>query len=336
MSDILRNCRIGLIGCGRISQTYVDAMKFVDNAKIVAVLDSREEAANATAEQIGCKAFQELDPFIRESSIDAAIICAPPYAHHDLSCHLMKHKIHVLCEKPLAISLGEGADMIRVAEENQVILMMASKFRYVEDIIRARSIIYSGMLGKMHFYENYFCSKLDMRQRWNSNPEISGGGVMIDNGPHAVDIVRYLLGPINKVFAHENDRSADLVVEDTVNLSFITDKNIMGSIKLSWSLDQDRPHFIELNGTEGALKIGWKHSAYQHNGHPEWVCFGVGYNKIDAIKKQLNNFVSTLRGSDRPLINQEEAFASLAVIEAAYRSLKSGQWVDVERLSNEL
>lgn len=242
----------------------------------------------------------------------------------------MQAGIHVLCEKPFATTWEDAVEMVNMATEMDLVLMMASKFRYVEDVIRAKAIITSGMLGEIQFYENRFCAKVNMKDRWNSDPATAGGGVLIDNGTHSVDIVRYLLGPIKMVHAQEGKRIMELPVEDTVCLSFVTQQNVNGTVYLSWSINIDTGGYINIYGTDGALSIGWKETKYQHHGHQEWVRFGVGYNKVDAFKNQVLNFVETIRGSANPINTVEDGLASVRVIEAAYQSMNQQNWQEVE------
>lgn len=321
---------IALIGCGRISQAYLEAIKMCGNIVLKGVLDSRKEAADAVAEATGCQSFTDIETMVKSIKLDGAIVCTPPNLHKEITCRLLNNGISVLCEKPLAINLEDGIAMYKAAKDNQVILMMASKFRYVEDIIRTKSIIASGMLGKIHFYENRFCSRVNMSERWNINPSISGGGVLIDNGPHSLDIVRYLMGPIRKIYAHESTRDKDSPVEDTITLSFVTEKGLMGTIYLSWTIQTKNTTYIDIFGTEGAISVGWEKSLYQYNGHPEWVSFGVGYQKVSAFRSQVKNFVETVRGIAEPLITPKGGLASIKLISLAYDSLKKGEWVTVD------
>jgi len=333
MTSTRREIKIGLIGCGRISQSYVQSIADLPSMRLAAVLDVRPEASASTAEAANCRTFTDLDLFIQEADVQAAIICAPPSEHRQIACSLLKAGLHVLCEKPLATSWEDAVAMVNLATEMDLVLMMASKFRYVEDIIRAKAIITSGLLGEIQFYENRFCSKVGMKDRWNSDPRIAGGGVLIDNGTHSVDIVRYLIGPIGKVHAQEGKRIMDLPVEDTACLSFVTQNGVNGTVYLSWSLNIEVGGYINIFGTDGTLSIGWKETKYQHHGHPEWVRFGVGYNKVEAFKNQVTNFVDTIRGAAAPSISMEEALASVEVIEAAYRSLNQQNWQEVEERS---
>jgi len=147
--------------------------------------------------------------------------------------------------------------------------------------------------------------------------------VVIDNGTHSVDIARYLLGPISSVKLQEGKRVMGLAVEDTAALSFTTQSGVLGIVHLSWSLNTDQQSYINLWGTDGRINIGWKGSEFQHNGHHEWISFGVGYNKIDAFRRLMMNFIDTVRGAAPPVITVEDALASVEVIESAYGRTRS-------------
>ncbi len=207
--------------------------------------------------------------------------------------------------------------------------MMASKFRYVDDVIKAKGIVDSGILGDVILFENVFCSKVDMRDRWNSERSVGGGGVLIDNGTHSVDIARFLLGPIVKVQAEEGRRVQDLDVEDTCRLFFRTAGGAMGAVDLSWSIHKERDAYIEVFGPEGVLSIGWKGSKYRQSEKLQWITFGKGYDKIAAFARQLRNFAGSIRGREAPLITAEDSLESVRVIEAAYRSIEMDKWVEV-------
>jgi len=210
------------------------------------------------------------------------------------------------------------------------VLMMASKFRYVEDVIKGKRIVESGIRGKIISYQNSFCAKVAMQERWNSKPQISGGGVLIDNGCHSVDIARYLLGPIQAIQAQAGISAQGLSVEDTVRVQFRTRSGVIGLVDLSWAINTESETYIAVYGTEGTMLIGWSGARFRQDGSPHWTAFGTGYRKIDACAAQLKNLIGTIRGKESPLITVGDAMASVQVIEAAYSSMSQDHWVPVE------
>ena len=219
--------------------------------------------------------------------------------------------------------------MLDLAKQNHVRLTMASKFRYVEDVIKARSIVSSGILGEIVLFENVFASHVDMSTRWNSVPEISGGGVLIDNGTHSVDITRYFLGPLAEVDVVEGKRSQRLPVEETVRVFVRSMGGVVGNIDLSWSINKERDSYIDIYGSRGTISIGWKESKYRQSSSRDWVVFGKGYDKLQAFRSQIENFTRAIRGEEMLLITPEDALASVMVVSAAYRALHHHHWTDV-------
>ena len=323
--------RFALIGCGRISQTHLQALDSEPDCELLAVSDIRQDAAHSVAEQYHCRHYTNYQKLLEREPVEAVIICSPPSTHSEIANVFLDEGVHILCEKPLSIASKTAAEMVDKARSKNLLLMMASKFRYVDEVIKAKGILESGILGEIIQFQNVFCSRVDMKNRWNSDPAVAGGGVLIDNGSHSVDIARYLLGPIDKVQAEEGKRVQGLRVEDTARIYFRTDSNVLGSVDLSWSFHKEQESYVDLFGTEGALSIGWKCAKYRQSENLEWVRFGNGYNKMAAFRNQIRNFVDTFQGTDLPLITAEDALASVRVIEAAYKSVGMDKWMGVER-----
>jgi predicted dehydrogenase len=325
----MNKVRFAMVGAGAISQSYAQAFENCETAQLVAVADTRIEAAKALAQGFNCPSYESHLVMAEKEKFEAVIVCTPPVTHPELSTFFLGRGINVLCEKPLAIDSTSAAQMIETAHKSGAKLTMGSKFRYVEDVIRAKSIVTSGILGEVILFENAFTSRVDMANRWNSNPKISGGGVLIDNGAHSVDIMRYFLGPISEVQVIEGKRVQGLAVEDTVRVFVRSKSGVMGNVDLSWSINKELDSFINIYGSNGTISVGWKESKYRQSSSRDWVVFGKGYNKVQAFRSQLDNFARSIRGEDLLLITAEDALASVQVIEAAYASLKQHNWVAV-------
>jgi predicted dehydrogenase len=318
-----------IVGAGAISQSYAQAFEGCENAQLVAVADVRLDAAKALAQNFNCPSYDSYQAMADAERFDAVIVCTPPVTHPQISTYFLGRGTHVLCEKPLAIDSLSAQQMLDAAHSSGAKLSMGSKFRYVDDVIRAKSIVTSGILGEIVLFENAFTARVDMSNRWNSNPKISGGGVLIDNGAHSIDIMRYFLGPIGDVQVIEGKRIQGLAVEDTVRIFVRSTAGVMGNVDLSWSINKELDSYINIYGSNGTISVGWKESKYRQGSSRDWIVFGKGYNKVQAFRSQLQNFARGIRGEEQFLITAEDALASVQVIEAAYLSLQQQNWVAV-------
>jgi predicted dehydrogenase len=318
--------RFGLVGAGAIAQAYVQAFGKSEQVELAAVADCRPEAAGAIASATGAAAFDSAEAMADGVELDAVIVCTPPITHRDICCDMMDRGLHVLCEKPLAIDSASARAMIDAADARGLTFTMASKFRYVPDVTRARQLIAEGVIGQVVLFENVFTGRVDMTTRWNSDPRIAGGGVLIDNGTHSVDITRYCLGDLAEIQAMEGHRIQDLPVEDTAKMFVRSRAGVLASIDLSWSVSKEIPYFIAVYGSQGAILVGWRESKYRLTGDKEWTVFGRGYDKVEAFQRQLENFASAVRGDEALVVTPADGLASVQVIEAAYRSLSRGSW----------
>lgn len=320
--------KFGLVGAGGIAQAYAQAFNESKCCELVAVADLRSEAAAALAEIVGGKAYGEYQQ-LADLGLDAVIVATPPATHPEIACFFLDAGIPVLCEKPLCTNTADAIRMIDTAERAGVVFTMASKFRYCEDIVKAKGILASGVLGDVIQFENAFTANVDMSRRWNSNAEISGGGVLIDNGTHSVDIIRYFLGSIESVLAVDAGGTQGLAVDENVKMFAKTATGVTASVDLTWGINKELPNFVSIYGTNGTLHVGWRGSKYKLNSSPDWTVFGTGYDKVASFKGKIENFASAVRGNDGLYITPADALASVQVIEAAYASMRQNLWQPV-------
>lgn len=320
---------LGLVGAGAISQSYIKGIEGADIARWTGVVDARPEAAEAASQQMGCPVFASAEEMAEKAGLDAVIICTPPSTHFDIAQVFIDRSIPMICEKPLCIDVDSARNLKKAVDDKGVVATMASKFRCVDDMARAREMIAAGEIGDILLVENAFTATVDMSQRWNAQPDVSGGGVLMDNGTHSVDIIRYLVGPIADVLAIEGKRSQSPAVEDTANLALKTASGVTASADLSWQLNKELATFVKIFGTEGMIFIGWGESKIKKAGEKDWTVFGKGYDKFAAFRRQVANFRNHLEGKEPLIITLEDGVASVEVISAAYDSLKQGAWVPV-------
>ena len=172
-------------------------------------------------------------------------------------------------------------------------------------------------------------SYVNMTSRWNANSEISGGGVLIDNGTHSIDIMRYFLGPLSSIHVVTGIKLQKLAVEDTVHATIRAQSGATGRIDLSWSINKQCDDYIAIYGSKGTLRVGWKGSFYRQDGSAEWVQFGDGYNKVQAFRDQIENFSAAVQGLETLVIDANDAVASVDVIQSGYHAMKLQEWVPI-------
>lgn len=322
--------KFGLIGAGGIAQAYSMAITDVVNAQLVAVADTNLAAAEKMAAEHDAKAFDGWKAMKDEGNVDALIVCTPPLYHPEHCVNFLSDGIHVLCEKPLAIDSASAVVMAKAAQEGNAIFTMASKFRFVDDVAKAKELVDSGELGEIILYENCFTGVVDMSTRWNSDPKLSGGGVLIDNGTHSLDIMRHFLGDLAEIRVVEGKRIQNLPVEDTVNVFVRSTGGTLGSIDLSWSLHKDLPYFLSLYGSKGTVEVGWRGSRIKMKGEKAWTEFGTGYDKIASFRNQLINFTEAITKGVPLVITPEDGIASVCAVEAAYEAMQVSDWQPVQ------
>ncbi|MBM3973408.1 MAG: Gfo/Idh/MocA family oxidoreductase [Planctomycetes bacterium] len=324
MPDPAKPLRLLVVGFGGIAAAYHQALQRSPALRLEAVVEP--DAARLTPAD--APRFASLAAYWQSGvAADAALVLTPPATHEAIALELLGHGLHVLCEKPLAPTIAGAKRMLAAARAAERRLMLGSKFRYTPDVIAAQRLLRAGACGDAVLYENVFCSHVDMTRRWNALPEQSGGGVLIDNGCHSVDVARFLLGPIARVQAMFGRKAQPLAVEDTARLLFTSQGGALGSIDLSWSMHKETDSYVRIHGTKGTLEVGWKASRWKPVGG-EWRRFGDGYDKIAAFAGQLADFAAATAGAPGA-IEDGDALASVVVIDAAYRSAREARWIDV-------
>ena len=320
---------LAIVGCGLIAKAYVQALQRVPALRLLAVVDPVPSAREGLVANHDVRRFATVDELARAGlPLAAALVLAPPHRHEDLCTALLQRGMHVLCEKPLAPTVEVAQRMLAAARKAGRRLMLGSKFRYTADVVAARALLDAGSCGEIVLYENVFCSHVDMTQRWNARAAESGGGVLIDNGCHSVDLARFLLGPIARLQAQFGRRAQPVEVEDTARILFTSRSGALGSIDLSWSVHKETPAYVRIHGTRGTIEIGWQQSRWKEVSGP-WQVFGQGYDKVTAFAAQLANFAASIAGAEAAVTTDEDAMASVVAVACAYRAAAEERWIAI-------
>ncbi len=320
--------KMAIVGCGAIAESHATAIGSSDNAELVAAVDSVEDARQRAHDSWGCSTFTSISEMLGSDVPDAAVVCTPPSSHRSVVTQLLDSGVHVLCEKPLAPRLADAEAMVAHADAASRALAVSAKFRYVDDLLEARKLIDSGFIGRPVYYEVTFCARVPVADKWSVQREVAGGGVVMDNGCHAYDVLSTVLdSPVAGVSAAFTHRTVTPDLEDTAEIQFRTRSGTLGRVALSWTYFTKDLDYLMVQGTEGGIRIGWTGGLKRRHDDREWTPFGTGYDKSAAFAGQLDAFVVGLREPDG-YMNSLNGLDAVEFIEQAYRAEQSGSWED--------
>ena len=193
----MKQFRVGIIGCGNIFPMHAIPVTAQENAELVAVCDVKEDRARAKAEEFNCAYYLDYQEMIDQENLDVVHICTPHYLHAPMAIYAAKKGVHVLTEKPMAIKLEDAKAMIAAAEKNDVVLGVIFQNRYNPGSKLIKKALDSGELGGViscklsvtwQRTDEYY-SQSDWKGTWDKE----GGGVVIDQAIHTLDLARWLI-----------------------------------------------------------------------------------------------------------------------------------------------
>ena len=253
--------RVSVVGCGAVSRSHLRVLKSLRNIEISSVVDINKERADSAALQYNCKAYYDFEAMLNEDKPDCVHICTPHYLHVPMSVTALKRDIHVLCEKPCAIS-AEGLSQLREAQDNSnACFGVCFQNRYNESIRAIKDLIdkkaYGELLSARGFV--HWCRREDYySDGWHGTLEKEGGGVTVNQAIHTQDLLRYLIGSdMSCVSAHIfNDHLKGVIqVEDTVHALFTYKNSVTALFNATTAFSDNLPFMIDVLCEKATLRI---------------------------------------------------------------------------------
>jgi len=251
--------RYGVVGVGGIGRHHAEVASKLEELELVAVADVVEARVREVAERLGARAYASYVEMLERENLDAVSVCTPHPTHAEIAIEAMKRGVNVLVEKPMAATVGQCLAMIREAEKRGVKLGVVFQNRFEPRLRRARSMVAAGELGEVYRallrYATYrdmaYFRSADWRGRWATE----GGGVLINQAVHYIDVLLWLLGrrPV-EVFAYAGTVGHDIEVEDLVSAAVLFDGGCQGVLQCS-TLDYPDLTNIEVRGDKGMLLV---------------------------------------------------------------------------------
>lgn len=330
---------VGIIGAGAISDVHIEGYRLA-GARVVALADVSGDALAAQQEKWQIPrvyaAYREL---LEDPDVDVVSICAPTVVHHPATMAAAAAGKHVLCEKPVSLSLDLAQEMIDACERAGVVLSVGHQLRSHGAADRAKSLIVSGELGEITYI------RLRQAHDWGGGPvresfstkASAGGGTLLDNGCHLADLARFLGGDVAEVYCRVANRKFSIEVEDTAQVSLRFRSGALGSIEVAWTATGWEEGFWAY-GTEGALEYTNRDGAYElrhrlrvspHTawGEPDLIRYSFGGAK--PHHRHVQAFVEAVRGQRSVLCSGSDGMEAVRLILAAYRSAETNAPVEM-------
>lgn len=249
--------RTGVIGYGKVAHLHAQALRSLPMSEFVAVCGRSAERAQAFAQQYGAAAFTSVRDMIEQAGVQAVVICTPHPAHAGPAVEAASLGAHVLVEKPLASTLADCDAMIDAAQRAGVKLGVVSQRRFYEPVQRARAAIDAGKIGRpvlgtvvMYGWRDEAYYRSDP---WRGQWIAEGGGVLVNQAPHQLDLLQWLMGPIDEVFGYwDNLNHPTIEVEDTAVAVLRFKGGGVGSIVVSNSQKPGIYGKVHIHGSNGA------------------------------------------------------------------------------------
>ena len=249
--------KIAIIGCGKVAHLHAKAIGNLPNAQLVAVWSRTPDTAKNFADSYGVKPYSDITAMVRDNSVDLVIVCTPPPFHREVTIAAPRAGANVLVEKPLAATLEDSDAMIAACKEAGVKLGVVSQRRFYAPVQRIHEAIEAGKIGTPVFGtinmlgwrdKNYYDA-----DAWRGTWDMEGGGVLVNQAPHQLDILLWYMGEIDEVFGlWKNLNHPYIEVEDTA-VAIVKFKNGgIGNIIVSNSEKPGIYGKVQVHGSNGA------------------------------------------------------------------------------------
>jgi predicted dehydrogenase len=344
---------IGIIGSGGIAlDAHIPAILELADTELVALSNRSEAKAQRAAARAGIDEwYTDNQKVIDHPGVDAVVICTPPNAHKEWTLKAAAAGKHVLCEKPMALDLSECDEMIAACHAAGVQLMIPEMKRFNPGFRQARQLIADGVIGELYlarYHNSYF--EPHTRQAWWVVPEISGGGELMNEFTHQVNVLRWMMGPVVQVSCLSNHPQGE-PPEDNAAITLRFANQALAVVTISWMTKEYNLTFpaplehawderIEFFGTEGSLRIDtpftyWRVpiqlAVYSDKGG---AGLSRGWNFVRCAPsahyvEQIRHFVQCIRGETECEVSGEQGRLDLQVVRAAMESADSGRIVNL-------
>jgi len=334
----VKTLRFGIIGVGNIAPIHAAAIKGTPGAELAAIATRNEERGGAFAAQFGGRWVSDYREMLRRDDIDVVTLCTPHDLHAPMTLDAAAAGKHILCEKPMARNIAECDAMIVACERAGVTLGVIFQFRFEPLSQKLKAALDAGNLGRLHWVSaNTIWYRSDEYYRsgiWRGSLELSGGGVLINQAIHTIDLMLWLAGTPSRVTAQTRTLDHPIQVEDGALALLEYPDAQLGLIQATTAAFPGYPERLEFYGNRGGAVY------HKGQGRLEWHIVEPREDRVDESEvssgaarpmdisatahiAQFQDFAAAIREQRAPLVDGREGRRAVELIEAIYRSARA-------------
>jgi len=336
--------KFGLVGCGRIAKRHSELLGHnqIDNASLVAVCDVDEEKAKKIGEQFNVPYYTDMDEMMQKESIDVVSVLTESGYHAKHVINLAKYGKHIVVEKPMALTLDDADAMIQACDENGCKLFVVKQNRFNVPVVKLREAMDEKRFGKLVLGtirvrwcrdQNYY-DQAWWRGRWDMD-----GGVLTNQASHHVDLLEYMMGDVESVFAKSTTALVDIEAEDTAIVTLKFRNGALGIIEATTAVrPKDLEGSISILGETGTVEIGgfavnkmvhWNFTHKKDGDDEVMEKYSVNPPNVYGFGHQAyyEHVVDSILNNKKHLVDGLVGRKSLELISAIYESIETGKEV---------
>ena len=338
-----RKIRVAVVGCGRISNNHFSSIeKHKDNLELISICDVEQAVVSEQEQKYKVKGYSDLGDMLKNEELDLVVICTPSGIHADQTELCAKHGVNVMTEKPMATRWSDGVRMVKACDNEGVRLFVVKQNRKNATLQLLKRAVKENRFGKIHMVHlNVFWTRPQEyydQAPWRGTWEFDGGAFM-NQASHYVDLLDWLIGPIDKIQAMMST-TLDIEVEDTGVLNVKWRNGTLGSMSVTMlTYPKNLEGSITILGEKGTVRIGgvavndiqhWEFeepkdydASVKEASYQTASVYGLGHPLY------YNNVVEVLRGDAQPETDGREGLKSLEILIAAYLSARDGKTISL-------
>jgi len=338
-----RGLGVAVVGLGLVGPVHARSLRELNDADLRVICDIAGDKARSAAEEFGCDWTTDFQQVLERSDIQMVSITTPPFTHLELGMAAARAGKHVLVEKPIDITTERARQLIEACKNHGVKLGVIFQSRWKKSYALLKQTVEEGRLGRLllgdavikWFRPQSYYDSCDWRGTWAKE----GGGALINQSIHTIDALQWIMGPVESLFGYYITTPLhDIEVDDLATATLRFRNGALGIIEGATSVQPGQPERLAIHGEKGTVVLeGGKVKTWAVEGMDEAEAktaaeepTGTGASDPMAFpitwhKKQIQDMLDAVRNDREPAVNGAEGIRALEIVEAVYRSGRTGQ-----------